>query len=78
MECRWRDQLSSISDFDGLAGKISRSGRQTMGLFLSVTGWSTKVVSLLKQKPDKVIIMMEGYEPSHSIIRVKPIYESLS
>ena len=62
VECRWRDQLSSIGDLDTLAGKISRSGRQTMGLFLSVTGWSNKVVSLLKQNPNKAIIMMEGYD----------------
>ena len=62
VECRWRDQLSSISDFDALAGKISRSGRQTMGLFLSVTGWSSKVAPLLKQNPNKAIIMMEGYD----------------
>ena len=62
VECRWRNRLSNISDFDTLAGKISRSGRQTMGLFLSVTGWSTKVVSLLKQNPNKAIIMMDGYD----------------
>ena len=62
VECRWRKKLSSISDFDGLGGKISRSGRQTMGLFLSVTGWSSKVVSLLKQNPYKAMIMMDGYD----------------
>ena len=62
VECRWRKKLSSIGDFDGLSGKIARSGRQTMGLFLSVTGWSGKVVALLKQDPRKAMIMMDGYD----------------
>ncbi|MDE2761745.1 MAG: hypothetical protein OXK74_03005, partial [Gemmatimonadota bacterium] len=62
MECRWRKRMTNIGDFDGLGGKISRSGRQTMGLFLSVTGWSGKVVSLLKQNPNKAMIMMDGYD----------------
>ncbi|MDE2872193.1 MAG: hypothetical protein OXQ94_10985, partial [Gemmatimonadota bacterium] len=29
---------------------------------LSVTGWSGKVVSLLKQNPNKAMIMMDGYD----------------
>jgi hypothetical protein len=33
-----------------------------MGLFLSVDGWSGHVVSLLKQNPDKNIILMEGLD----------------
>ena len=33
-ECRWRQKLSDTREVDGLAGQISRSGRQTMGLFL--------------------------------------------
>ena len=33
MECRWRRKLSDTRDVDGLAGQISRSGRQTMGFF---------------------------------------------
>ncbi|MGD9743456.1 MAG: hypothetical protein AB7V53_12505 [Dongiaceae bacterium] len=62
VECRWRTKLADIQELDGLAGKVARSGRQTMGLFLSVNGWSENVVPLLKQNADKSIILMEGVD----------------
>jgi hypothetical protein len=62
VECRWRDSLADIRQLDGLAGQVRRSGRQTMGLFLSINGWSKHVVPLLKQNPDKNIFLMEGYD----------------
>ena len=58
----WRARLADIRQLDGLAGQVSRSGKQTMGLFLSVDGWSGHVVPLLKQNPDKNIILMEGLD----------------
>ena len=33
-----------------------------MGLFLSINGWSKNVVPLMKQNPDKTIILMEGFD----------------
>lgn len=62
VECRWRAKLANIRDLDGLSGQIGRSGRQTMGLFLSIEGWSENVVPLLKQNTDKSIILMEGFD----------------
>jgi hypothetical protein len=62
VECRWRAALTDIRQLDGLAGQVSRSGRQTMGLFLSVNGWSNHVVPLLQQNPDKSIFLMDGYD----------------
>jgi hypothetical protein len=62
LECRWRDRLADIRQLDGLKGQVDRSGRQTMGLFLSIQGWSHKVVPLLKQNPDKSIFLMEGFD----------------
>lgn len=62
VECRWRARLADIRQLDGLAGQVARSGRQTMGLFLSVEGWSENVVPLLKQNPDKAIFLMEGVD----------------
>ena len=62
IECRWRAKLADIRQLDGLSGQIARSGRQTMGLFLSITGWSENVVPLLKQNPAKNIMLMEGYD----------------
>jgi hypothetical protein len=33
-----------------------------MGVFLSIEGWSTNVVPLLKQNPEKSIFLMEGFD----------------
>jgi hypothetical protein len=62
VECRWRAKLANIRELDGLKGQIDRSGKQTMGLFLSINGWSENVPNLLKQNPDKSIVLMEGYD----------------
>jgi hypothetical protein len=62
VECRWRAKLANIRELDGLYGQIGRSGKQTMGLFLSINGWSEHVVPAMKQNPDKCIILMEGYD----------------
>jgi hypothetical protein len=62
VECRWRAKLADIRELDGLYGQISRSGKQTMGLFLSVNGWSENVVPLIKQNPNKSLVLMEGYD----------------
>jgi hypothetical protein len=62
VECRWRSKLANVRDLDGLYGQIGRSGRQTMGLFLAMNGWSEHVPELLKQNPAKCILLMEGYD----------------
>jgi hypothetical protein len=62
VECRWRKKLADIRELDGLLGQIGRSGRQTMGLFLSINGWSENVVGLLKQNQAKSIVLMEGFD----------------
>lgn len=62
VECKWTEGLSDIRQLDSLYGKLNRSGRQTMGLFLSINGWSTNVVPLLKQNPNKSILLMDGYD----------------
>lgn len=62
VECRWRKKLADIRQLDGLKGQVDRSGKQTMGLFLSIEGWSKNVPALLKQNPDKFIFLMNGYD----------------
>ena len=51
---------SDIAELDSLSGKVNRSGAQTMGLFLSINGWSSEVPNALKQNPRKSIILMNG------------------
>jgi hypothetical protein len=62
VECRWREKLADTRQLDGLLGQVGRSGKQTMGLFLSINGWSDNVPGLLKQNPDKCIFLMDGYD----------------
>jgi hypothetical protein len=62
VECRWRKKLDTIRELDGLLGQIGRSGRQTMGLYLSINGWSEHVITLLKQNQNKSVVLMEGYD----------------
>jgi hypothetical protein len=33
-----------------------------MGLYLSINGWSDNVPKLLKQNPEKNIVLMDGYD----------------
>lgn len=62
VECRWREQLTDTRQLDGLRGQLGRSGKQTMGMFLSINGWSQHVVPLLKQNPAKDVLLMEGFD----------------
>ena len=60
VECKWLAAMTSQSDIDGLLGKLGRSGAQTMGMFISVSGWSDNVISLIKQNPEKRVLLMNG------------------
>jgi len=62
VECRWRSKLADLRELDGLSGQVRRSGKQTMGLFLSINGWSDNVSEMLKQNPDKSVALMDGYD----------------
>jgi hypothetical protein len=62
VECRWREKLADTRQVDGLRGQVQRSGKQTMGLFLSINGWSPHVPGNLKQNPDKSVLLMDGYD----------------
>lgn len=62
VECRWREKIADIRQLDGLKGQVDRSGKQTMGLFLAINGWSEHVPKMLKQNPDKSIILMDGFD----------------
>ena len=61
-ECRWRQKRSDPAELGAFGAKIGRSGKQTMGLFLSIHGWSENVPKLLKQNPEKAVILMQGFD----------------
>jgi hypothetical protein len=62
VECRWREKLADTRQVGGLRGQVQRSGKQTMGLFLSINGWSPHVPDNLRQSPDKSVLLMDGYD----------------
>ena len=62
VECRWRKEVANGREVDGLSGQVERSGGQTMGLFLSINGWSDNVPQLLKQNLTKRILLMDGHD----------------
>jgi hypothetical protein len=62
VECRWRKKLADVRQLDGLLGQVTRSGKQTMGLFLSINGWSENVPTVLKQNPEKCLFLMDGFD----------------
>jgi RNA-directed DNA polymerase len=62
VECKWQKKVSDIRELDSLAGKLDRSGKQTMGWFISISGFSKNVIPLLKQNTSKSIILMNGNE----------------
>jgi len=46
VECKWQTKQAESSQTDAFSKKISRSSKQTMGLFLSINGWSEGVLML--------------------------------
>ena len=60
VECKWKTEPISEQEVDGLLGKVNRSGDQTMGVFISVNGWSSHVVPLMKQNSNKKIFLVNG------------------
>ena len=59
-ECKWQKSPSDIGDLDGLNGKLGRSGAQSMGVFISINGWSGHVITLMKQNESKRIFLIDG------------------
>lgn len=60
VECRWRKKPADDKEVSGFYTKVTRSGGQPTGLFLSINGWSTNVPQLLKENPLKCIVLMDG------------------
>lgn len=60
VECRWREKIANEREVAGLYLQVDRSGDQTMGIFLSINGWSENVPKLLKQNRQKSIILING------------------
>ncbi|WP_132052101.1 reverse transcriptase domain-containing protein [Pseudocnuella soli] len=60
IECKWKSTQCDTRDVDSLTMKLSRSGSQTGGLFISINGWSANVVENLSRNPIKNTILING------------------
>ncbi len=59
LEARWRNKATTAQELDGLAGKLSRKLENTLGLFLSINGYSDDAVKTL-QSGRRLVILMDG------------------
>lgn len=60
IECKWQSELSGHRDIDSLSMEVGRSATSTMGLFISVNGWSEHAIYILRLNRDKNVILMNG------------------
>ncbi len=59
LEARWRDRQANATDLDALAGKLSRRLDNTLGLFLSISGFTDEGVKA-HSSGRRTIILMDG------------------
>jgi len=58
-ECKWQSDLVGSADLDAFGGKISRKLDNTLGLFLSINGYSPGGITAYS-KGRSVMILMDG------------------
>lgn len=59
LEVKWRDAPTAISDLDAFAGKISRRLDNTLGLFISINGFSEDAINAFSSGR-KLMYLMDG------------------
>ena len=59
LEAKWQKQPVNAQDLDGLAGKLSRKLENSLGLFLSINGFSPEAVQT-HSSGRRLMILMDG------------------
>jgi hypothetical protein len=59
LEAKWQQDPVAAKDLDGLAGKLSRKLENTLGLFLSVNGFSEDAVKT-HSSGRRLVLLMDG------------------
>jgi hypothetical protein len=62
VECRWRSGPSGPDQIDAFRSKVERSGKQALGMFLAIHGWTGNVVEVLKQSATKCVFLSDGHD----------------
>lgn len=60
VECRWKDRPARWQEVMALQTQVRQSSRQTMGLFLSMNGWSPLAVSNLQRESQQGVLLMDS------------------
>ncbi|HEX3000261.1 MAG TPA: restriction endonuclease, partial [Armatimonadota bacterium] len=61
-EAKWHNNQIGISDLDAFKGKVKRKLENTLGLFLSMSGFSEGAVRQFASTERRVIILMDGLD----------------
>ena len=59
LEAKWQKKPVSTSDLDSLAGKLSRKLDNTLGLYISISGYSDEAVKTISSGR-RMMILMDG------------------
>ena len=59
LEAKWQQDLVAAKDLDGMAGKLSRKLENTLGLLLSINGFSEDAVKA-HSSGRRLVILMDG------------------
>lgn len=60
LEAKWRNKQTPLSDLDSFSGKIGRKFENTLGLFISISGFSEEAIIQFKISQDKRVLLMDG------------------
>lgn len=60
LEAKWRQELTPLSDLDAFAGKVRRKLDNTLGVFLSMSGFQPNALHLSGQGGRPTLLLMDG------------------
>ncbi len=59
LEAKWRNELTAIDDLDAFSGKLQRKLENTLGLFISINGFSPDAINAFSSGR-KLMFLMDG------------------
>lgn len=60
LEAKWRNSPTSLNDLDSFSCKIARRLENTLGLFISMSGFTKEALTRLVHSDKKLVILMDG------------------
>ena len=62
MECKWRKDRAHIGDLDSLRSRLERVSPDVVGLLVSMEGFTDEVLTSVREKRDRLIVLISGPE----------------